>query len=308
MSPETDQKTPSGDEASRDPVMSPEADQRAPSGDRPSPAEKAAYHPRRRAVPFWLRPPLFLLHTVRYLFVLFWLIYQSFVSVFWERRKSKKLIFQIFLQQIYFTAIQSLPLTVLIAIVVGALLMREASIILPTYGFPDYAEWITVQLVFREIAPVVVALVIVARSANAIVIEIGNMKVNGELRALDVLGFNLDYFIVLPRILAMIVSVTTLTVCFCAAALWGGFWTADVLDLLESNFILVNLEKNFTLEILGNILLRAAGFGVIISSVACLHGLGVRISPTEVPQQASGGVVRALSLCFAFNFVVSVYF
>lgn len=287
--------------------MSLEANQKA-SGDKPSPGpQKVVLRSRRRDIPLWLRPVVFVLNTFRYLFVLFWLIYQSLVSVFWERRKSKKLIVRIFLQQIYFTAIQSLPLTLLIAVVVGALLMREASIILPTYGFPDYAEWLTVHLMFREITPMVVALVIIARSANAIVIEIGNMKVNGELRALDVLGFNLDYYLVLPRILAMIVSVTTLTTCFCAAALWGGFWAAETLELLESNFLLADLEKNFDLPLLGNILLRAACFGVIISSVACLHGLAVRISPTEVPQQASRGVIRALSLCFVTNFFISIY-
>lgn len=235
------------------------------------------------------------------------LAYQCLVSLFWERRKSTRLVRQIYLQQIYFTAVQSLPITVLIALAIGTLLMNQASEILPTYGFPDYAEWLTGLILFREISPLVVALVIIARSANAIVIEIGNMRVNGELRALDVLGFNLDYYIVLPRLLGMVTSVVLLTVCFCAAALWGGFYTARSLDLLESSFTLANLEKNFTLAMLTNILIRSLCFGVIIALVACLHGFRVQVSPTEVPQQAGRGVIRSLALCFVANFVISVW-
>lgn len=260
-----------------------------------------------RRLPLGLDLPFRVLGTVEYLLLLARLVYRAAVSPLWEGRRGRKLSRMITLQQIFFTAVQSLPLTVLVAVAIGALLMHQASVLLPLYGFPEYAEWLTVLVLFREITPMTVALIVIARSANAIVIEVGNMKVNGELRALEVLGINLDRYLLLPRILGMVVAMVLLTICFCASALWGGFWVAKISGLLESTFLLRSLERNLTLPILENILLRALAFGVAVAAVACLHGLRVRRSPTEVPQQASRGVVRSLAICFVLNFVISVY-
>jgi len=259
-------------------------------------------------LPSWFAPAHFLGREIGFVLTLFKLIYRSVASMFWERRRGRSLVRRVILQQVYFTAVQSTALTVLVAVAMGALLMHQASVILPRFGLPDFAEWLTVLILFREIAPLTVALIIIARSANAIVIEIGNMRVNGEIRALEVLGINLDRFIVLPRIVGMTVSVTLLTVLFCAAAMWGGFWTAHAAGLLESNFLLESLLENLTLDIILNILLRAFCFGIVIGAVSCLHGLWVRVASTEVPQQASRGVVHSLSLCFILNFVISLWF
>lgn len=255
----------------------------------------------------FVQPVRIVFETSVYLVALCRLLYQSFVSMLWEGRKGSRLARQTTLQQIFLTAVQSLPLTVFVAVAVGALLMHQASKTLHDYGFTDYAEWLTVLILFREITPMTVALLVISRSANMIVVEIGSMRVNGEIRALEVLGINLDRFIILPRITAMVTSVVLLTICFCGAALWGGFWLAKGAGLLESDYLLSSLIESFTPEILRNILLRAFSFGVIIAAVASLHGLWVAVSPTEVPQQASRSVVRSLTLCFVLNFVFSVY-
>jgi len=101
-------------------------------------------------------------------------------------------------------------------------------------------------VLFRELSPLVVAGIVIARSATAIVVEIGNMRVNGEIHALEVLGVNLDRLIVLPRLLGMLISVPLLTVVFCAAAFWGGYWAAELSGLLESNFKLARLRRRWT--------------------------------------------------------------
>lgn len=257
--------------------------------------------------PIWLEAPLFFLNTFHYVLMLNRLLYQAVASIFWEGRRGRKLTWRHVLLQIYTVSVEALPLTALLGALIGALLMHQASVVLPLYGFPDYAEWLTGLILFGEITPLTVALIVIARSANSTVVEIGNMKISGELHALEVLGINIDRYILLPRIIGMTVSVVLLTICFTAAALWGGFWLAEVSELLESNFLLESLQANFTRGMLGNIVLRAFCFGLVIGTVSCLHGLRVRASPTEVPQQARRCVVRALSLCFVINFAIVVY-
>jgi phospholipid/cholesterol/gamma-HCH transport system permease protein len=250
-------------------------------------------------------PPLAALDALRYVFRLAETIYLALGSIWWEGRRGTGLITRITLQQVYFTAVQALPLTLFIAIAFGGLLMAQASIHLPRFGLHQFEELMGL-LIFRELAPICVALIVIARSANAIVVEIGNMRVNGELRALELLAINLDRFIVLPRLIGMVLSVTLLIVAFCVAAYFGGFWLARLSGLLESNFVQERLARGIPFGAVRNILLRGLVFGLIIGSAACLHGLRVQVSPTEVPQQATRGVISALSLCFVANFILSL--
>jgi phospholipid/cholesterol/gamma-HCH transport system permease protein len=243
--------------------------------------------------------------AVRYPFELARLLYLSISSIVWERRRGFQVVNRLMLQQVYFTAVQALPLTLFVAVAFGSLVMIQASIQLPRFGMREVEE-ITGLVLFRELAPLVVALIVIARSANAIVVEIGNMRVNGEIRALEILGINLERYIVLPRLIGVVSSVLLLAVSFCAAAYWGGFWLATFSGYLESNFVLARLTAVFDLELFRNLIVRCFAFGIVISLVACHHGFRVEVSPTEVPQQATRGVISALSLCFVINFVVSL--
>jgi phospholipid/cholesterol/gamma-HCH transport system permease protein len=243
--------------------------------------------------------------SVRYLLVVLRTAYLGFSSLVWERGRGTRLVRRIVLEQVYFTAVQALPLVLLISVGFGALCMIQASVQLPRFGMRE-VEGITGLVLFREVMPLVVALIVIARSATAIVVEIGNMRVNGELRALEILGVNLDRLIVLPRLIGMVISVPLLAMVSCAAAFWGGFWVSKLSGLLESNFVISRLSASLDGPTLRLILIRAICFGVIVGSVSCHHGLLVRMSTTEVPQQATRGVVSALSLCFIANFALSV--
>jgi phospholipid/cholesterol/gamma-HCH transport system permease protein len=104
----------------------------------------------------------------------------------------------------------------------------------------------------------------------------------------------------------MLISVPLLTVTFCAAALWGGFWVAKLSGLLESNFVLSRLSSSLDVTIWKNVMVRAVVFAFVIGAVSCHHGLRVKVSATEVPQQATRGVIGALSLCFLSNLALSL--
>lgn len=256
--------------------------------------------------PPWLRVPLAILATGRYLGTLASALYRAAMSPLWEVGRGRRLARSITLRQVYFTAAQALPLTLFVALAIGVLLMQQGSDLLGQWGFPDYAESLTI-LLLKEIAPLTVALILIARSATAIVIELGNMEVNGEVRALEAMGINIDRYIVLPRVVGMVLSVTLLTGVFCATCVYGGHFVARVFGAVPSDFVLAELMRNFTPSVLFNILVRAFCFGFVIAAVACVHGLRVRFSAAEVPKEASRCVVRALSICVAINFLIATF-
>jgi phospholipid/cholesterol/gamma-HCH transport system permease protein len=250
--------------------------------------------------------PVFLLaYGVRYLADLILTFYLALSSGIWEGGRGRILSRRVVLQQVYFTAVQALPLVLLIAIGLGALAMIQASVQLPRFGMRR-VEGITGLVLFRELAAITVALLVIARSANAMVVEIGNMRINGEIRALEILGINIDRLVVLPRITAMALSLPLLTAVFLAGALWGGFALGRVTDLIATDFTLTRLSATLDMALFQTVILRALFFGFVIGTVACRHGLSVQVSATEVPQQATRGVISALTICFLGNMVFSI--
>ena len=242
---------------------------------------------------------------VRYLADLILTFYLALSSAVWEGGRGKVLSRRVVLQQVYFTAVQALPLILLIAVGLGALAMIQASVQLPRFGMRK-VEGITGLLIFRELAAITVALLVIARSANAMVVEIGNMRINGEIRALEILGINIDRLVVLPRITAMALSLPLLTAVFLAGALWGGYAAGRVTNLIATDFTLTRLSATLDMTLFQTVILRALFFGFVIGTVACCHGLRVRVSATEVPQQATRGVISALTICFLGNLVLSI--
>jgi phospholipid/cholesterol/gamma-HCH transport system permease protein len=160
---------------------------------------------------------------------------------------------------------------------------------------------ILIAVVLRELAPLGTAIVVAGRSGTAIATELGNMKVSSEILALTSLGIDPPRFIVMPRLIATVVSVTALMVYFAAITLVGtaavGVLLSDIgLGALQSGLAGALTPYDFVL-----FLVKGVGLGTIVGWLSCHYGLEVKSSPTEVPQMASRAVVMSLLGCVAFN-------
>ena len=105
----------------------------------------------------------------------------------------------VLLNQIYFTAVQTLPLFLFGSILFGSLLIGVVFKIIMDLGLVNYLGKILVGLLVVELAPMVTALLIALRSGSAINAEIAVMKVSGEMRTLDAFNICLLYTSPSPR-------------------------------------------------------------------------------------------------------------
>ncbi len=214
---------------------------------------------------------------------------------------------RIALAQIQFTGVQAVTLVSLIAIFIGATIIIQTNILAP--GTPsDMLGKILVAVVPRELAPLITAIVVAGRSGTAIATELGNMRANSEVLALASLGIDPPRFIVLPRIIATVVSVLVLTVYFSVVAILGGyvvslFITSTSFSALRAGFAQALGPADLVL-----FLLKGVGLGAIVGWLSCHYGLQVKSSPTEVPQQASRAVMLSLFGCVAYNTLVTACF
>ena len=209
-------------------------------------------------------------------------------------------------RQVFFTGFQALPLVSAIAAFVGATFVLQVQLLSGALN-TEMVGKILVAVMLRELAPLVTAIVVAGRSGTAIATELGNMKVNDEILGLASMGIDPMRFIVMPRILACIVSVLVLTVYFGALAIVAGYLVGTALgagvENMRAGFSNALLPWDLPLFVS-----KGLSLGVLVGWLCCHFGLKAEASPTEVPRRASYAVVMTLLACVATNALITLTF
>lgn len=237
------------------------------------------------------------------------LLYLVFKELIAERKKGFPLVFEITLRQIYFTGVEALKVVILISLALGTVIIVQAGTQLAFLaGGIDFIVPILVLVMFREVGPLLTAIIVLGRSGTAIATELGNMVIAQEIEAIQAMGINPVYFIVTPRIIGVTIAVFCLTTVFIAVGLLGGFWVSKLILPITFSAFLQALQNSLKANDLLLGFLKSLIFGLLIALTCTYHGLTVRFSSIEVPQAATRGVVSAMLFCFATNALLTVLF
>lgn len=210
--------------------------------------------------------------------------------------------------QIYFTGWQAMPLITVLALAVGAISIMQSSAQLSMLGGTSMLGNVMVMIIVRELAPLITALIVIARSGTAVATEIGNMKVNREIEALQLMGINPLSYIVFPRIAGGVLSVLSLGFYFNAIALLGGFIVSRAIHNIPFSFYFESLAAAFSGVDFILFLIKNGFSGLIIFVLACYQGLSIGSSSHEVPQITTKAVVHSIIAVTALNLLTSLLF
>ena len=155
-----------------------------------------------------------------------------------------------------------------------------------------------VTVVVRELGPVVTALLVLARIGTAIVIELGTARALGEVEALEALGIDPIHYLVMPRVIALAVSILALTVYLIIVALLSGYLFAFLQDvpLLPGEYF-SQLATSLRWEDFALLGLKTASFGIVIAVVTCYQGLARQLSIEDVAEVTTMAVVTSVVTC-----------
>ena len=136
------------------------------------------------------------------------LLYLAFKEPVAEGEKGFSLVFEITLRQIYFTGVEALKVVILVSLALGTVTIVEVGTQLSFLGGGiEFIVPVLVLVMFRELGPLLTAIIVIGRSGTAIATELGNMVIAQELDAIQAMGINPIYFIVTPRILGVTIAV-----------------------------------------------------------------------------------------------------
>jgi phospholipid/cholesterol/gamma-HCH transport system permease protein len=203
--------------------------------------------------------------------------------------------------------IDALPITVLIGFLLGLILAFQSAASLRQFGVEVYvADLIAIGL-FRELGPLITAIILAGRSGSAFAAEIGTMKVNEEIDALVTLGLPPVVFLALPRVIAATLVMPILSIFSVIAGLIGGVIVLGAVKVPASTYWQhVIAASSLSNIVLG--LLKSAVFGLLVGLVGCSHGLQTGRTADAVGRAATAAVVGSLILITLFDGIFAVLF
>ena len=165
-----------------------------------------------------------------------------------------------------------------------------------------------VAVVARELGPVLINLVVIVRNGSAMTTELGVLKINGEVRALEAQGSDPFLQLVMPRVLGTAVSTFCLTIVFFLVAFASGYWFAAWMGkgsrdlLLFADTVSSAVQPKDVFNILAKSILPA----LFASASCCIGGLGVGRSVAEIPQATQRALTRSVAGLFVISAAISL--
>jgi len=199
----------------------------------------------------------------------------------------------------------ALPIVSLISLLVGLIIAFQSAEPLAQFGARVYIANMIALTMVRELSPLMTSIMLAGRSGSAFAAEIGTMKVNEELNALQTMGLDPIRFLVVQRVVAGFLLTPILTV---YSMLMGVLGCVLVMLALKFPLTLIYSQIASSLGLADIVLgvIKGGVFGVLVASIGCLRGLQTQKGPSAVGQSTTRAVVSGILLIILADAVFSV--
>ena len=214
----------------------------------------------------------------------------------------------IFLKQFIKIGFNSLPVVGLTSIFTGMVLALQSYTGFSRFSAESAIPNVVVLSITRELAPVLAGLLVAGRSGAAIAAEIGTMKVTEQIDALKTLSTNPFNYLIIPRILAGVISLPLLVIIGDIIGVMGGYLIC--VNLLNFNpTVYLQNTYNFVqfIDVFSG-LVKAAVFGFLITFMGCYHGFNAKGGAQGVGQSTTYSVVSSSILILLMNYIITSFF
>ncbi|NCF61804.1 MAG: MlaE family lipid ABC transporter permease subunit [Gammaproteobacteria bacterium] len=217
-------------------------------------------------------------------------------------------VIQAILQQTYLIGARSLVIIMICGFFVGMVLSLQAINALEQFGASDQVSLLVGKSLFRELGPVLTALLFAGRAGTSVTAEIGLMKATNQIEAMELMAIDPVQRIALPRFMAGVISVPLLTAMFNALAILGSVvFSIGVMDL-DSGIYWSKLQTGiyFYKDFVGG-LWKSLVFGGVVSLVAVYFGYSARPTGEGVGTATTNTVVLSSVLILIFDFIMTSF-
>lgn len=244
----------------------------------------------------------------RLLWILTGFIGQTLATLTWNLPRPWRWRMTAFVAAVHDTGLNALPIVALLTFLVGAVVAFLGATVLENFGATIYTVNLVAFAFLREFGVLLAAILLAGRTASAFTAHIGAMKVNEELDAIRTLGLNPVELLVLPRVMAMMVSLPILTFVGMISGMVGGAMVcALVLDISPTQFMAI-VERDIPLQHFWVGLSKAPIFAFLIAVIGCLEGFKVAGSAQSVGEHTTSSVVQSIFTVILLDSIAALFF
>ncbi|WP_348696163.1 ABC transporter permease [Duganella fentianensis] len=209
---------------------------------------------------------------------------------------------------IFHAGFQALGITALVGFLIGVVLSYLSAQQLRAFGGDIYLVNLLGMSVIRELGPLLAAILVAGRSGSSITAQLGVMRVTEELDAMLVMGISHGFRLVLPKVLALAVSMPLLVIWTDTMALIGGMVSARVELNLSPEYFITKLPDAVPLANYMIGLGKGAVFGMLIALVSCHFGLRIKPNTESLGRGTTTSVVTAITVVILADAVFAIVF
>jgi phospholipid/cholesterol/gamma-HCH transport system permease protein len=199
---------------------------------------------------------------------------------------------------------RSAPIVVLTTFTSAAVIALYFADFLIQYGAGDLTGAVVALSLGRELAPVLVGVVVAARAGSAIAAEIGTMKVTQQIDALRALAVSPIEYLIVPRLIACALVMPLLCVLADWSGLFGGYIVAIMQGVTSSSYPEAIQSYCVPRDFLMGII-KTVVFGIIIALIGCHQGMTTSRGATGVGRATTASVVISIVLIYITNFFMA---
>jgi phospholipid/cholesterol/gamma-HCH transport system permease protein len=229
-------------------------------------------------------------------------------AVFVEPFRGRHLRLSRAIHQAMLVGVRALPIISLISFFVGTILALQGAYELRRLGAMQLVASAVAISMTRELGPLMTAIVVIGRSGSAFAAEIGTMKVNEEIDALETMALEPVHFLVAPKFLAMILMMPCLTTWSDFMGMCGGgFFGVTNAGFTWTTYFRATLSALALRDIITG-LIKSVMFGLVITAVGCQEGFSTGLGSEEVGRSTTAAVVKSIFLVVAVDLVFTAIF
>ncbi|WP_460119375.1 ABC transporter permease [Pseudomonas sp. S2_C03] len=206
------------------------------------------------------------------------------------------------------TGLDAAPIVALLTFLVGAVVAFLGATVLANFGATVFTVDLVAFSFLREFAVLLTAILMAGRTASSFTAQIGSMKANEEIDAIRTIGLDPMELLVVPRVLALLVSLPMLTfLAMISGIVGGGVVCALSLDISPAMFLsLLHSDIGVQHFLVG--IVKAPIFAFLIAAIGCLEGFKVSGSAESVGAHTTSSVVQSIFVVIVLDAVAALFF
>jgi phospholipid/cholesterol/gamma-HCH transport system permease protein len=231
--------------------------------------------------------------------VLFWRTLLSLPLAWRQRQKVFEQFFEI--------GNASLLMVCILSFFIGGVIALQTGPILVERGLASAVGSVVGVSICKELAPVMMSILIAGRIGSAMAAEIGSMRVYQEIDALRTMNINPIHYLVLPRMSAIAVALPLLVIFAVLVGWLGGAFVCFANDRIEMSFAAFYSALRDVVELkdVANGVFKSFVFALIIAVVSCHQGLVTRGGPRGIGRSVTKAVVNSIVLIVISDYVLT---